>query len=55
LKHPSEEEWKNIEKGFCDRWDFLIYVGALDGKHIRVQCLLNSSSVCYNYKGYITV
>jgi len=40
LKHPSEEECKNIEKSFCDRWDFPNYVGASDGKHIRVHLIL---------------
>lgn len=44
LKHPSEEEWKNIEKKFSDRWNFPNCVGALDGKHIRVQCPPNSGS-----------
>src|SRR5436190_20741869 len=55
LKHPSQEEWKTIEKGFYDRWDFPNCVGALDGKHIRVQCPPNSGSKYYNYKGYYSV
>jgi len=55
LKHPSKEEWKNIEKDFCDRWDFPNCFGALDGKHIRVQCPPNSGSMYYNYKGYYSI
>lgn len=55
LKLPSEEEWKNIEKGFYDRWDYLNCVEALDGKHICVQCPPNSSSAYYNYKGYYSI
>ncbi|XP_011345751.1 protein ALP1-like [Ooceraea biroi] len=55
LKPPSQEEWENIEKGFYNRWDFPNCVGALDGKHIRVQCPPNSDSAYYNYKGYYSM
>ncbi|XP_018305413.1 uncharacterized protein [Mycetomoellerius zeteki] len=55
LKQPSEEEWKNIEKCFYERWDFPNCIGALDGKHIRVQCPPNSGSAYYNYKGYYSL
>ncbi|XP_067214458.1 uncharacterized protein [Linepithema humile] len=55
LKPPSQKEWKNIEKGFYDRWNFPNCVGALDGKHIRVQCPPNSGSAYYNYKGYYSI
>lgn len=55
MKPPSQKEWKHIEKGFYDRWNFPNCVGALDGKHIRVQCPPNSGSAYYNYKGYYSI
>lgn len=53
--YPSQEKWKNIEKDFYNRRDLPNCVGALDGKHLRVQYLLNSGSEYYNYKGYYNI
>ena len=39
LKPPSsKEEWFSILPGFEDSWNFLHCLGAIDGKHIRMEC-----------------
>lgn len=55
LKRSSQEDWKNIEEGFYNQWNFPNCVGVLDGKHIRVQCPPNSGTAYYNYKGYYSI
>ncbi|XP_041369872.1 putative nuclease HARBI1 [Gigantopelta aegis] len=49
------DEWKNIAKHFGDRWQLHNCVGALDGKHIAIQCPRRGGSLYYNYKGYHTI
>ena len=51
LPFPSTvDEWKSIERGFRDRWNFPHCVGALDGKHVVIQAC-GQGSLFYNYKG----
>jgi len=40
------EEWKEVSKGFSDRWNFHHCCGCIDGKHVRIQALPNSGSYC---------
>lgn len=35
---PNKESWKRISEGFKDNANFPHCLGALDGKHIRIQC-----------------
>ncbi|KAH8009114.1 hypothetical protein HPB51_010312 [Rhipicephalus microplus] len=51
MKTPSEEEWREIADGFCNRWQFPNCVGAVDGKHIQTKCPRNGGSLYFNYKG----
>lgn len=37
LPIPTEESWKNIAEQFEMKWQFPNCVGAIDGKHIRIQ------------------
>lgn len=50
LQVPDAELWKDIGKGFSDRWNFPGCYGAIDGKHIRIQAPANSGSEYYNYQ-----
>lgn len=47
----TEQEWKTIAKVFQDTWNFPHCLGALDGKHVQIQCPANMGSTFYNYKG----
>ena len=37
-------EWKKISKYFFDMWDVPHCIGAIDGKHIAIECQANSGS-----------
>jgi len=43
-------DWKNIAKEFNEKWDFPNCLGAVDGKHVVIQCPVYSETEYYNYK-----
>ncbi|XP_029674117.1 uncharacterized protein LOC115242168 [Formica exsecta] len=49
---PSKttEEWLHLAKEFKERWDFNHCTGAIDGKHVIIECPPNAGSSYYNYK-----
>ena len=51
---PSEVEWHTIADDFFTRWSFPNCIGAIDGKHVMIQCPFNSGSLFYNYKSYFS-
>ena len=55
LPVPSKAEWHSIAKDFYVRWNFPNCIGAIDGKHIMIQCLSNSGSLFFNYKSYFSI
>ncbi|XP_018357375.1 PREDICTED: uncharacterized protein LOC108757457 [Trachymyrmex cornetzi] len=56
LPPPTVQTWTKIAEDFTNKWNFPNCVGAIDGKHVVVQCLKNTGSAFYNYKGtYSTV
>uniref|UniRef100_A0A803JJM1 DDE Tnp4 domain-containing protein n=1 Tax=Xenopus tropicalis TaxID=8364 RepID=A0A803JJM1_XENTR len=56
LKFPSTEvEWKSVAKQFEDYWNFPNCLGAIDGKHVRIQTPTRSGSYYFNYKGYFSI
>ena len=50
--HPpsSTEEWENIAGDFQEIWNLPHIVGAIDGKHIRIQFPQQSGTLFHNYK-----
>ena len=51
----NEEQWKVVSKGFLDKWNFHHVIGAIDGKHIAIECPAEGGSMYYNYKGYHSI
>ena len=52
---PSEVEWESIAEDFFVRCNFPNCIGAIDGKHVMIQCPVNSGSLFYNYKSYFSI
>ncbi|CAH1987006.1 unnamed protein product [Acanthoscelides obtectus] len=56
VKVPSTtDEWLKIAEKFNETWNFPHCLGALDGKHIPLQCPINSGSIYYNYKSNFSI
>lgn len=60
LKHdymslPQKEHWKAIANRFWEVWNLPNCLGALDGKHIRIQKIPKTGSSNFNYKGYHSI
>ena len=53
--HIPEDEWRRIAAEFEEQWTFLNCIGAIDGKHVMIQCLFNSGSLFYNYKSFFSI
>ncbi|KAM0728892.1 Protein ALP1-like [Formica fusca] len=55
LQCPQQEnEWIKIADEFYNIWNFPNCIGAIDGKHCRIQAPINSGSAFHNYKGYFS-
>ncbi|XP_011868296.1 PREDICTED: uncharacterized protein LOC105562239 [Vollenhovia emeryi] len=46
----STEEWLRLAEEFEGRWNFNHCIGAIDGKHVTIECPPNAGSSYYNYK-----
>ena len=56
LRAPnSEEDWLRISKTFEEIWNMPNVIGAIDGKHVRMQCPKFSGTQYYNYKGFYSL
>ena len=56
LKCPkTTEEWREVARQFEDVWNFPNCVGAIDGKHVRIQCPSGTGSMYFNYKKYFSI
>lgn len=52
---PNREDYKQISQDFENMWDLPNCVGAIDGKHIAIQCPPHSGSQFYNYKNFFSL
>ena len=51
----TESQWRKISKDFEDMWQFPHVIGAIDGKHIRIQAPKKSGTLYHNYKGFFSL
>lgn len=51
----TEAQWRHIAQQFSTRWNFHHCLGALDGKHIAIQCPKNAGSEYWNYKKFHSI
>ncbi|XP_003244309.1 protein ALP1-like [Acyrthosiphon pisum] len=56
IEVPREKsKWNKIMDGFNSLWNFPNCIGAIDGKHIVMECPANSGSNYFNYKGTFSI
>ena len=51
----TEQEWLAVDKQYQALWNFPQSVGAIDGKHVVLQCPRNSASEYFNYKNAFSI
>ncbi|KAJ8685828.1 hypothetical protein QAD02_021621 [Eretmocerus hayati] len=54
LRQPTEEEWLCIIADYLLRWNIPNCAGAVDGKHIMIECPDNSGTKYFNYQKYFS-
>ena len=55
LKPPQEiADQKAISKEFKNLWNFPYCIGAIDGKHVVIECHKLSGTQYFNYKGFFS-
>jgi len=52
---PTMQDWLDIAEGFYSKTQFPNCVGAVDGKHIRIECPPKSGTLYYNYKNFFSI
>ena len=50
-----ENEWRHIAEDFEMLWDLPHCIGAIDGKHISMECPRNTGTNYHNYKGFFSM
>lgn len=51
----DEHEWQKISREFNEMWNLPNCCGAIDGKHVAIQCPPNSGSLFFNYKHFYSI
>ena len=48
----TKEQWKTISNESLELWNMPHVLGAIDGKHINIECPAKTGSLYYNYKDF---
>ena len=51
----TADQWKKISDKFENVWNFPHVLGAIDGKHIRIESPKNGGTLYHNYKGFFSL
>lgn len=51
----NQSQWKKIAEEFQELWQFPHVIGAIDGKHIRIQAPTKTGTLFHNYKGFFSL
>ena len=51
----TSNEWKTISEQFEKKWNFPNCLGAIDGKHVIIQCPPRGGSMFFNYKKFHSI
>ena len=51
----SEDDWLKIAGLFEEKWNMPHVLGAIDGKHMRIECPKLTGSQYFNYKGFFSL
>lgn len=52
---PTTDQWLEIATGFFEKSQFPNCAGAVDGKHIRIECPKQSGTLYNNYKIFFSI
>lgn len=52
---PTTGQLRENADKFFNRWNFPNCVAAIDGKHVRIKCPINSASAFFNYKDFFSI
>lgn len=55
LKEMTLQDWEDVANEFQRRANFPMCLGAIDGKHIRIQNFPHAGSMNFNYKKYYSI
>ena len=55
LPPEKQADWLRISNEFQTVWNLPHCVGAIDDKHIAIQCPRKTGSLYYNYKGFFSI
>lgn len=55
MPFPNKENWLEKAKEFEKITNFPNCIGAVDGKHVRIQCPPNTGSLCFNFKKFFSL
>ena len=55
MPEPTTKHWLEISNKFYTKTNFQNCLGAVDGKHIRIQNPKNTGSLFFNYKKYFSI
>lgn len=51
----TKEMWLQVSEQFQRQWNFPHAIGALDGKHVMIQCPAGSGRDYFNYKSFFSI